>query len=154
MNLKKIFYLSCLGCLISLSGCQNMPDSVQSLGTSLNNGIKALNEMAAQADNSATDNSKTRMGSNKGIISGAQCQNSKGKTKSNIEQMIGLKLTDDKAYSLNSLGATYNIGLSDVFQRGNTVDMAGRPAKYAAICSLTLEGNKPNSKVIHWSIIN
>ena len=137
---------------VSLTGCQSMPENVQAFNNTLNQGIKTLNQALASAEQStsstATQSSKR---AKSGYLTGAQCQNSVGKTKAQIETMSNETLTNQRAYALSSMGATYNFYLSDVSKR--SVDLAGKPKDYPSICSLTLESNKSSSKVLHWSII-
>lgn len=129
-----------------ITGCETMPKDMQSLGTTLNNGIKTLNT-ALNNTSSPPLPSAIRVNSNKGMLTSNQCKSSQGKTKTQIESMANEKLTDARAYSLNSLAVTYNFQISDRISRYG-VNSASK-----AICSLTLEGNQSTSKVLHWSII-
>lgn len=81
------------------------------------------------------------------MLTKSQCQNSQGKTKAQIEMMASETLTDERAAMLNSIAVTYNFEISDQVSR------YGFDSRFKAICSLTLEGNKPSSKVLNWSIV-
>ncbi len=129
---------------ILIVGCEVLPKDVHSLGTSLNNGIRTLNTaLSTSASNTTTNKTNSR----RGMLTSNQCQNSTGKTKSQIEILTNEKLTDTRAYSLNSFAVTYNFQISD------RVSRYGVNSESKAICSLTFEGNQLNSKVLHWSII-
>jgi len=117
---------------------------MQSLGTSLNNGIKSLN---SALNNTSPASSMTNVRSKKGMLTINQCKSSVGKTKSQIESMANEKLTDARAYSLNSLAVTYNFQISD------QVSKFGVNSEAKAICSLIFDGNFDSSKVLHWSVI-
>ena len=82
-----------------------------------------------------------------GMLTKSQCQNSQGKTKAQIEMMASETLTDERAAMLNSIAVTYNFEISDQVSR------YGFDSRFKAICSLTLEGNKPSSKVLNRSIV-
>ncbi|PTV49163.1 hypothetical protein [Acinetobacter seifertii] len=138
-KITMFIYLSIL-----IVGCEVLPKDVHSLGTSLNNGIRTLNTaLSTSASNTITNKTNSR----RGMLTNNQCQNSTGKTKSQIEILTNEKLTDTRAYSLNSFAVTYNFQISD------RVSRYGVNSESKAICSLTFEGNQLNSKVLHWSII-
>ena len=105
-----------------------------------------LVELDKQARESNGSTTTTKSGSSdRGYISLADCQNSEGKTKAQIEKLIGISLTIEKAATINSFSAVYNLAIKNMKNRyaPNT----------PAICSLSFEGNKPTSKVLVWSII-
>ena len=131
---------------ILIVGCEVLPKDVHSLGTSLNNGIRTLNTALGNSA-SHTNPTTNKTNSRKGMLTNNECQNSTGKTKSQIEILANEKLTDTRAYSLNSFAVTYNFQISD------RVSRYGVNSESKAICSLTFEGNQLNSKVLHWSII-
>lgn len=81
------------------------------------------------------------------MLTKEQCQNSKGKTKIQIEKMAHETLTDARADMLSSIAVTYNFQISDQVSR------YGLDSRFKAICSLTFEGNQSSSKVLHWSIV-
>lgn len=129
---------------IHIVGCEALPNDVHTLATSLNNGIRTLNTaLSTSASNTTTNKTNNR----RGMLTNNQCQNSTGKTKSQIEILANEKLTDTRAYSLNSFAVTYNFQISD------RVSRYGVNSESKAICSLTFEGDQLNSKVLHWSII-
>ena len=127
-----------------ITSCETISKDMQSLGTTLNNGINSLN---TALNNTSLPYSTTNVNSNKGMLTSNQCKSSQGKTKTQIESMASEKLTDARAYSLNSFVITYNFQISDQVSR------YGVNSNSKAICSLTFEGNQLNSKVLHWSII-
>lgn len=140
------FYRTALSVYLSLSvvGCDSIHKDIHSLSTNLNDGIKILNSTL----NNSTSNSTTiKTNSQKGMLTSSQWQSSKDKTKSQIEAIANEKLTDTRANSLNSFAVTYN------FQISNQMSRYGVNSNSKAICSLTLDGNQPTSKVLHWSII-
>ncbi|QDB81950.1 hypothetical protein [Acinetobacter pittii] len=128
-----------------IASCETIPNDIKRLETTLNNGIKTFN--TALNNTSFPTNSTTVTNSNKGMLTIEQCKSSQGKTKKQIESMANEKLTDARAYSLNSLVVTYN------FQISNQISRYGINSNSKAICSLTFEGNQSSSKVLHWSII-
>src|SRR5690606_19076057 len=99
----------------------------------------------ARAESGSSNTSSRRSSTEYTYISLNDCQNSEGKTKAQIEKLIGLELNVNNAYTLNSFSAVYNIAIKNMKNRyaPNT----------PAICSLSFEGNKPTSKVLVWSII-
>ncbi|OCY34143.1 hypothetical protein BFR75_03505 [Acinetobacter pittii] len=125
-------------------GCKSFPKDIYTVSTTLNNGIKTLN--ATFNDDSSTP-TRSKTSSQSGILTNSQCQNTKGKTKSQIEIMANEKLTDARAYSLNSFAVTYNFLISDRLSK------YGVNSNSKAICSLTFNGNHPSSKVLSWSVI-
>lgn len=127
-----------------ISSCDTIPKDMQSLGTTLDNRIKSLN---SALNNTSTASSKTKVKSKKGMLTINQCKSSQGKTKSQIEIMANEKLTDARAYSLNSFAVTYNFQISDQLSK------YGVNSESKAICSLTFDGNFASSKVLHWSVI-
>lgn len=127
-----------------ITSCETMPKDMQSLGTTFNNGIKSLN---TALNNTSSPSSATKVKSNKGMLTSNQCKSASGKTKAQIESMANEKLTDARAYSLNSFAVTYNFQISDQVSR------YGVNSNSKAICSLTFEGNLLSSKVIYWSVI-
>ncbi|MEX5754014.1 hypothetical protein AB6B30_07625 [Acinetobacter baumannii] len=142
MKIYKISIFVYLSILIV--GCETLPNDVHTLATSLNNGIRTLNTaLSTSASNTTTNKTNSR----RGTLTNNQCQNSTGKTKSQIEILANEKLTDTRAYSLNSFAVTYNFQISD------RVSRYGVNSESKAICSLTFEGNQLNSKVLHWNII-
>ncbi len=152
MNVKKMLVLTSAICTMTLTGCQSMPENVQAFNNTLNQGIKSLNEaLASTQQTTSTTATQSSKRAKSGYLTGAQCQNSLGKTKAQIESMSNETLTNQRAYALSSMGATYNFYLSDVSKR--SVDLAGKPKDYPSICSLTLESNKASAKVLHWNII-
>lgn len=131
-----------------LSACESIPNNVQTLGTTLNNGIKSINEvLGATGPASSTSAGQSKRTSQSGMITKEQCQNSKGKTKIQIEKMANETLTDDRASMLSSIAVTYNFEIADQVSR------YGFDSRFKAICSLTFEGNQSSSKVLHWSIV-
>lgn len=131
-----------------LSACESIPNNVQTLGTTLNNGIKSINEvLGATGSTSSTSAGQSKTASQSGMLTKEQCQNSKGKTKIQIEKMAHETLTDARADMLNSIAVTYNFQISDQVSR------YGLDSRFKAICSLTFEGNQSSSKVLHWSIV-
>lgn len=133
---------------VTLVACQTMPQNMQALGTSINKGIKNINDvLATPSSNSTTANGQTNTAQKAGMLTNIQCQNAQGRTKAQIESMTKEKLTDARAYSLTSFAVTYNFEISDKVSR------YGMDARSKAICSLTFEGNQPSSKVLHWSVI-
>lgn len=140
------FYRTALSvylCLIVV-GCNSIPKDIHSLSVNLNDGIKILN---STLNNSSSNSTTIKTNSQKGMLTSSQCQSSKGKTKSQIEAIANEKLTDIRANSLNSFAVTYNFPIS------NQMSRYGVNSNSKAICSLTLDGNQPTSKVLHWSII-
>ncbi|MEB6636324.1 hypothetical protein MXL34_04015 [Acinetobacter baumannii] len=127
-----------------MASCESIPKDIQSLGTTLNIGIKTLN---TTLNNTSPASNTTKLNSAKGMLTTNECKSSQGKTKTQIETMINEKLTDARAYSLNSFAVTYNFQISDQTSR------YGVNSNSKAICSLIFEGNQLSSKVIHWSII-
>jgi len=125
-------------------GCESIPKDMHSLSTTLNKGIKTLN--ATLNDDSSTSTTR-KANSQSSMLTVSQCQNTKGKTKSQIEIMANEKLTDARAHSLNSFAVTYNFQISD------RVSRYGVNSDSKAICSLTFDGNQPSSKVLSWSVI-
>ncbi|MFA3115327.1 MULTISPECIES: hypothetical protein [Acinetobacter calcoaceticus/baumannii complex] len=142
MKSYKLFLILC-ACSI-FSSCHTIPKDMQSLGTTLNNGIKSLN---TAINNTSSPVSKAKVNGSKGMLTSNQCKSSQGKTKIQIESMANEKLMDARAYSLNSFAVTYNFQISD------QVSKYGINSDSKAICSLTFDGNLPNSKVLHWSVI-
>ncbi|CAI3100088.1 hypothetical protein MWMV2_MWMV2_00049 [Acinetobacter oleivorans] len=140
------FYKTAISVYLSILvvGCESIPNDVHSLRTSLNNGIRTLNTGLSNSSSNFNTNKKN---SRKGMLTNNQCQNSTGKTKSQIEIIANEKLADTRAYSLNSFAVTYNFQISD------RVSRYGVNSESKAICSLTFEGNQLNSKVLYWSII-
>jgi hypothetical protein len=67
------------------------------------------------------------------------------KTWNLFHEKYWLCLTIEKADTINSFSAVYNLAIKNMKNRyaPNT----------PAICSLSFEGNKPTSKVLVWSII-
>ncbi|MDO7192566.1 hypothetical protein Q5M49_02535 [Acinetobacter nosocomialis] len=126
-------------------GCESVPKSMHSFSTTLNEGIKTLNTTLNNGSSNSTALRKTK--SPKGMLTSDQCQSTQGKTKSEIEIMANEKLTDRRAYSLNSFVVTYNFQISD------RLSMYGVNSDSKAICSLTFDGNHPSSKVLSWSVI-
>lgn len=124
--------------------CNTIPKDLHTLSTTLNDGIKALN---TTLNNGSSNSNPSKRNSQKGMLTSSQCQSSKGKTKSQIEIMANEKLTDARAYSLNSFAVTYNFQISDRLSR------YGVNTDSKAICSLTFDGNQLSSKVLNWSII-
>ncbi|HGH1346077.1 TPA: hypothetical protein ACJKLK_000438 [Acinetobacter baumannii] len=142
MKFYKIFIFAYLPIIIV--GCGSIPKDMHSLSTTLNNGIKTLN---ATLNDDSTTSTRHKTNNKSGMLTNSQCQNTKGKTKSQIEIMANEKLTDARAYSLNSYAVTYNFQISDRVSRYGV----NRDSK--AICSLTFDGNLPSSKVLSWSVI-
>ncbi len=133
-----------------LTGCSSMPQNMNDLGKSVTNGAKSVGNYLVELDKQARESNgsttTTKSGSSdRGYISLADCQNSEGKTKAQIEKLIGISLTIEKAATINSFSAVYNLAIKNMKNRyaPNT----------PAICSLSFEGNKPTSKVLVWSII-
>lgn len=142
--MKSYKLLLTLGTCSLITSCIAIPKDMHSLGTTLNNRIKTLN---TALNNVSLPTSTTNVNSNKGMLTSNQCKSSQGKTKTQIENMASEKLTDARAYSLNSFAITYNFQISDQVSR------YGVNSNSKAICSLIFEGNQLNSKVLHWSII-
>lgn len=131
-----------------LSACETMPNNVQTLGTTLNNSIKSINEIfgATESNNHASTTGKSTT-TQSGMLTKDQCQDSQGKTKAQIEKLANEKLTNERAHMLNSIAVTYNFQISDQVSR------YGFDSRFKAICSLTFDGNQSFSKVLHWSIV-
>ncbi|MDC5008814.1 hypothetical protein OHW24_16080 [Acinetobacter baumannii] len=141
--------LICISFSLTGSACQSLPPNMQTLGSALNNTIKDINGVltSSTAMVTSTTNPQKNSANRSGMLTNAQCQSAQGKTKAQIEALANEKLTDTRAYSLNSFAVTYNFLLSDRISRYG-VNSASK-----SICSLTFEGNQPSSKVLHWSII-
>lgn len=61
-----------------LSACESIPNNVQTLGTTFNNGIKSINEvLGATGSTSNTSIGQTKIVSQSGMLTKEQCQNSK-----------------------------------------------------------------------------
>ncbi len=127
-----------------ITSCETISKDMQSLGTTLNNGINSLN---TALNNTSPTSSTTKVNRSNGMLTTNECKSSQGKTKTQIETMANEKLTDARAYALNSFAVTYNFQISDQVSR------YGVNSNSKAVCSLTFEGNQLSSKVLHWSII-
>jgi len=131
------------------SACATMPKNMQTLSSALNTSIKNINEVLTEStiNKSGLADSQTKKHEKSGMLTSTQCQNAQGKTKAQIETWANEKLTDSRAYSLNSFAVTYNFQISD------RVSRYGVNSDSKAVCSLTFDGNRPYSKVLHWGVI-
>lgn len=142
-------FLICTIFTLVLSACESIPYNMNTLGSNLNNGIKTISEVLIGSTSTTVGiaNSPTKLTQRSGMLTNTQCQNTQGKTKAQIESWANEKLTDSRAYSLNSFAVTYNFQISD------RVNRYGINSDSKAVCSLTFEGNQPSSKVLSWSVI-
>lgn len=147
--MKSYKFLACITLPLAFSACESIPKNMHNLSSTLNNSIKNINEILVGPTSTTIGekNSQIKIENRSGMLTNAQCQNAQGKTKAQIEALASEKLTDARAYSLNSFAVTYNFQISD------RVSRYGINSASKAICSLTFDGNQPFSKVLHWSII-
>ncbi len=139
-------FLVCIILPLASNACESIPKNMQTLSSTLNTGIKSINDVLNSSISNTTAPPK-KLDNSSGVLTNAQCQNAQGKTKAQIEALAKEKLTDTRAYSLNSFAVTYN------FQIVDRVSRYGVNSDSKAICSLTFDGNQPSSKVLNWSVI-
>lgn len=145
--MKKVIALGLL--ISSLTACSSLPTDMNKLGENVTKGAKGFGNYLLEIDKQAREGNlattTTKSSTQKGLISLEDCQQSEGKTKAQIEKIIGIELNVKNAYTINSFSAVYNIAVKDMkSQFGSTVPV---------ICSVSFEGTKPTSKVLVWSLI-